>query len=91
VFPDLQIFELSQTFLADILPLHRNDVRGIVAENAGRLILPQDDIIFLNEDFYGVPNLKLKRAAELHGDDNPPERIQFPYDPGSFHISNLLI
>ena len=74
---------------ADAASLEEDDLVGIVAENAGGLILLQDDAISVNEHFECVSRIKLHAGAELLRDQNASELVDLFYKSGRFHWCNL--
>ena len=89
LFPDEMRSGLFAQFLqalgANVLALEIDHVMCIVTENAGRLILLQNDRIAVYVDFQSVALSDAHSAAQLDGQDDAAQLIYFSYDTGSFH------
>ena len=60
------LFQLFHASSADVLALEYGDVLGLAAEDAGRLILFQNDRRTVNIDFNCVLFRNVQRAAQLN-------------------------
>jgi hypothetical protein len=76
----LQLFELYETFLANVLALEVYQIIRVIAEEAGRMILFQNDGLFVDEDFDGVLYVDTQCPAKFDGDYDPPEGVHFAND-----------
>ena len=76
--PLLQFF---QAVAADQLILVVHHVPRVIAEDAGGMILLQDDFIILHKDFQRIAQADVHGSAQFDGDDDPPQIIQFANDP----------
>lgn len=83
---DLQLLQLFQALAADVLPLVGDHIAGVVAEDAGGLILAQDDRVAIHIDLQGVALVNVQGAAQLDGKDDPTQFIDFSDNSGGFHV-----
>ena len=74
--------QLSHAGLAYELTLIRNNVAGIAAENAGRMILFQNDAVILHENFDHILKIDIHRSAQFNGENDPSEGIELANDTG---------
>ena len=74
---------------ADVLALVVDDVLRVVAEDAGRLILAQDDGLTIHEDLDAVLLLDTERSSQLDGKHDTAELVNFSNNTGRFHKSVL--
>ena len=81
----LLAIEVAQTHIADVFPLVRDDVPGIPAENAGGLILVEDDRGAVNIDLKGVALRNVQGPAELDGQNDTSQFIDLTNNSGCFH------
>ena len=82
----LERLELVQAGLADVLALVVDNVLCVVAENAGRLILLEDNGGLVNINLEGVLLGDVQSSAKLDGQDDSAEAVHLSYDAGRFHI-----
>jgi hypothetical protein len=83
-------FELFEALITDQLALEQVHVTCVVAKDAGRMVLLQNDLIALGKDLERVLDGDIHRLPQFNGDDDPPQIIQFPYYAGRFHSNCLL-
>lgn len=76
----LCVFEFFEAVLADKLALEIGYVVSVTAENAGRLIFFEDDLVLVGEDFNRVVCAEVKCCSELDRDDKTAHRVNFSYD-----------
>ena len=77
--------ELPDTVQADIFALEGSHIKGAVAENAGRLILLQTDLVAVHVDLQRIPLVDVQRTAQLDGQHNPSQFIDLPNNSRRFH------
>jgi hypothetical protein len=75
-----------QAGLADVLALVVDDILSVVAENAGRLILLEDDGRFVNINLKRVLLSDIKSSAKLDRQDDSAKAVHLSYDAGRFHV-----
>ena len=71
---------------ANTLAVEINDIVNVVAENAGRLILLQDDAVVVGKDFNGVLLLDVQNFADLDGEDDSSQLVDLANHSGRFHV-----
>ena len=71
----LSILQFPQTFGADIFALEIDNFLGFSAENAGRLVLFQDNRSAFHIDLNGVLLSDVQGAAQLNGKDDPTKLV----------------
>ena len=57
--------ELPDTVQADIFALEGSHIKGAVAENAGRLILLQNDLVAVHVDLQRIPLVDVQRRSSM--------------------------
>lgn len=72
--------ELFKALAANLLVLEVDDVLGVSAENAARLILLQYDLISVYEHLERILGVDIHIASCLNGDDNSSEVIDMTND-----------
>ena len=87
------MLDLLEARVADVLALMDAEALGLPAENAGILVLGQDDLFAVHEDLQGVLLSDVQGATELDGDDDPAQFVNLAYDASGFHMipSPLLV
>jgi hypothetical protein len=73
--PILKILQLSEALSADFLAFKLDDVGRVVAEDAGRLILTENDIVAVNEDLNGIALGQVEGVSQFLGDDDSSKLI----------------
>ena len=81
--------QLAQTFLTDILILELDDFFGLTAENAGGLVLFQYDSRAINVNFKGIFLCNVQGAAQLNGQYNAAQFVNFTNDASGFHFHRI--
>ena len=71
----------------DVLALEGNDLLGTAAENAGGLVLAENDRLAVNVDLYGITQLDIECTAQLDGKYDATQLVYFSYNTCRFHIS----
>ena len=84
-FISILILELVEAGLADVLALVVHNILRVVAEDAGRLILLEDDSRLINIDLERVLLSDVQSSAKLDGQDDSAEAVHLSYDAGRFH------
>lgn len=74
--------ELLEALGADVLTLEVDDILGVVAEDASRMILVKNDVVAFNEDLESILLGDVKSTAQLDGEHDAAEFIYFSYDTG---------
>lgn len=93
----VQLLELFQAVGADILALEVDDILSIGAEDAGRLVLFQDNGIALSINLDGISFGDVQGPAELNRDDQSSEVVKLSNDTSRFHdiipfqVSKILV
>ena len=72
---------------ADVLALVVDDVLRVVAEDAGRLILAQDDGLTIHEDLDAVFFLNAEGSSQLDGEHDTAKLVNFSNNTGRFHTN----
>ena len=72
--------EFFKAFAADLLVLEVDDVFGVSAENAARLILLQYDLISVYEHLKRILGVDIHIASCFNGDDDSSEVIDMTND-----------
>lgn len=83
--------QLLETVGADIFAAEIDHVLGIVAENAGGLILLQDDGGSIYIDLQRVLFRDVQCAPELDGENDPAEFIDLSDNAGRFHSDTSFL
>lgn len=78
----LDLIEASGT---DALTVKENDIVGVVAENAGGMIFLKDDAVIVGEDLDRVLYLDVHRLADLDGENNSAQLVNFSDHTCRFH------
>jgi len=78
-------FQLGQAVGADILPLEIDHASGIVTENAGGLILPENNAFTVHVYFQCVLFRNIQRAAHLNGEYDATQLVDLSDDTCRFH------
>ena len=82
----LQLFlDLIQAICADALAVEEDDVIGVVTENAGGVIFLKNDAIVIGEDLDGILHLNVHGFADLDGEHDSAELVNFSDHSGGFH------
>ena len=85
--------EMDQTdldaVLADQLALKIGNFISISAEQTSGLILFEDNLSFVNENFNCVAILDVHGVSDFNGKNNSAEFIDFTNDTGGFHVLSL--
>ena len=82
----LQFFlDLIETSGADALAVEEDDIIGVVAEDAGRMIFLKDDAIIIGEDLDGILDLDVHGFADLNGEHDSAQLVDFSDHSGGFH------
>lgn len=81
----VQLLKLFQAVGADILALEVDDILSIGAEDAGRLVLFQDNGIALSINLDGISFGDVQGPAELNRDDQSSEVVKLSNDTSRFH------
>ena len=79
------ILDLVETIGADAFTVEENDVVCVVAEDAGGMILLEDDAAVVGEDLDGVLDLDVHRLADLNGEHDSAELVNFSDHSCRFH------
>ena len=79
-------FELLEAFVADQLTFEEVHITRVIAENASRVILLQNDLVAFRKDFERVLDGDVHRFAQLDRDHDAPQIVQLPDDSGRFHL-----
>lgn len=77
--------KLLQAIRADKLAHKGTDISCIIAENARRMILLEDDSIIFNKDFQGVTNRDVKCSAQLNRQNDASEFVKLANYASRFH------
>ena len=72
-------FDLCKAVLADALAIEIHDVVGIVAEDAGGLILLKDYLVFIGEYLKRVLFVDVHDLSDADGEDDSSELVHFSY------------
>jgi hypothetical protein len=72
----------SGAFLADVFATKMCDIVGVTAENAGWLVLFQDNFFLVNVDLQRVFFCDAQGAAQFDRDYHPAELVHLSYDTG---------
>lgn len=75
---------------ADVFTLVAYNTLGAVAENAGGMILVEDDIVALNKNLQCVAFCNVQSTAELNGKNDSSELIYLSYNTGRLHSISLF-
>ena len=67
---------------ADVLALEVDDILRVVAKDAGRLIFTKNNGVVVYIDLQRVALRNIQRAAELDGENDSAQLIDFTYNPG---------
>ena len=78
-------FELLQAIGAYELAHIGFDVAGIAAENTGGVILLENDLVILHEDFQRIAYRDVESSSQFDGKDNTSKLVQLTDDTGRFH------
>ena len=81
-----RVFEGFETIRADELALEICYVACVVAEDAGRLILLEDDLVLVNEDIDCVAVLDVHCVSDLDREYYSAEFVDLSYDTSRFHF-----
>jgi hypothetical protein len=81
----LVISHLPQALSADILPLVGHQALGRRTENAGRLVLLQDDTIILHKDLDLIPLSDIQRTPDLDGQNDSSQLVYLANNTRRFH------
>ena len=76
----------ADALAADILLAEGNQTPGGAAENAGRLKLLQHDSVAFHEDFQFIPLGDVQGAADLNGQDNAAQIVNFSNNTSRLHM-----
>jgi hypothetical protein len=76
---------------ADVLAVEHDDVLGIVAEDTGGLILPQNDGRTIHVDLKGIFLRDVQGAAQLDGKHDTAQLINFPHNTGRFQFDHPFL
>jgi hypothetical protein len=71
----LEILQFSQALSADLLAFELDDIGRVVAEDAGGLILAENDIVAVYEDLYGIALGQVKGIPQFLGDNDSSKLI----------------
>jgi hypothetical protein len=80
--PQLQLFK---ALIADQLALEKVHITRVVAEDAGGMILLQDDLVAFRKDFEGILHGNIHGLAQFDGNYDSSQVVKLPYDTGRFH------
>ena len=83
-FP-LQLCQLAAAAAADILIVIGRQLFLGAAENAAGEVLFKNDLIAVHIDFNITVDIDAEGAAQLDGENDAPEVVNFSYDAGGFH------
>ena len=83
------VFQGFQTILADQLALVVSYVVAVLAENAGRCVFLQDDLVGIDVDLQGILGTDVENAADLLGENDSAKRVYGSYDSCGFHMVYL--
>ena len=72
---------------ANVFSTEHNDILCVVAENAGRLILFQNDRSSVHVDLQGILFGDVQGAAQFDRENNTAQLIDFSYDSGRLHFT----
>ena len=81
----LPLQQLLQAAAADVLAFEVDHIVGVIAEDAGGLILPKNDRGPFHVDLQGVLLLNAQVAAQLDGQHDPAQLVHLSHDTGRFH------
>lgn len=70
---------------ANVLSLIAYDTLCAVAEDAGGMILVENDVVTLNKDFQRITLGNIKSTAQFNGKDDASKLVNFSYNSGRFH------
>lgn len=76
---------------ADVLAVEHDDVLGVVAEDTGGLILPQNDGRTIHVDLKGVFLRDVQGAAQLDRQHDTAQLIDLPHNTGRFQFDHPFL
>lgn len=79
------ILHLFNAGCTDALAVEINDIVNLVAENAGGLILLQNDLVFVNENFNRVLLLNVQGLSDFDGKNDSAQLVYLANDSRRFH------
>ena len=78
----LGAFDLLDAGVADVFALVHGQVLALAAEDAGILMLGEDDLFTVNKDLKRILLGDVKGPAQFDWDDDPSELVNLPHDAG---------
>ena len=81
--------ELLQAVFADQLILVSHNIPRIVAENAGRMVLFENDLVVLHKDFQCIAQADIHGPAQFNGNYDSAQIVQFADYPRRFQCYPL--
>ena len=82
--------ELLDAVEADVFALEVDHVLGVIAEDAGGLILFQNNGGAVHIDFQRIFFGDIQGAAQLNGKNDPAKLVDFAHDSSRFHVTHSL-
>ena len=83
-----KILHRADTLGTNILSVERHDLFGTVTEDTSGLILLHHDAGAVDVDLQTVSLCDIQSTAQLDGQDNAAQLINFSYNTGRFHFSH---
>ena len=76
---------------ADVLAVEHDDVFGVITEDTGGLILPQNNGRTIHIDLKGIFLRNVQGAAQLDGQHDTAQLINFPHNTGRFQFDHPFL
>ena len=76
---------------ADVLPMEDGDAVGLIAEDAGGLILLQHDGLAVHVNLQTVLLCNVQGAAEFNGEHDASQLVHLTHDTGRFHTTKSFL
>ena len=85
ILPSELLLELIQTFGANTLAVEKYDVVGVVAENAGRVVLLENDTVIIGENLNGILYFDVHCLSDFDRKNDSSQLVYFSDHSGGFH------
>jgi hypothetical protein len=78
--------QIANTGVANMLTFVQRQLMACTAEDAGSLILLQNNLVVLRKDLQFIPLGYVQHPAQLNGQDNSTQLVNFSNNTCGFHM-----
>ena len=83
--------EAFEAVCTDELALEVGDVACVAAEDAGRFVLLENDLVGFDKDLNGIASLHIEGVSDFDRQYYTTEFVNLSYNTGRFHVVLLFI